>query len=69
MRMVSEVEAKNRVILVSPQMAFGMVMKRKKTTGRCPRVMLSTESAGLMMVSIFMSRELPSRTRELIKKA
>ncbi|XP_028967180.1 uncharacterized protein LOC114828208 [Galendromus occidentalis] len=67
--MVDEIEAKTRVIVGSPDICKSVVIKKRESSGRCPNVMLSTESAGLMLGSLFVSRRLPSATREIINRA
>ena len=67
--MVDEVQAKTRVVVGSPDICKAVIIKTKQISGKCPNAMLTTESAGLMMASLFISRNLPAYTREIINRA
>ena len=67
-RVVTEIEARRGVLVASPSVSKALILKNKEASGKCPNVMITSDSAGMMAGFAFISRRLPAPIRALIHK-
>ena len=63
---VSEVAMKKKVFLTSDAMCQIVMKYAIEGFGGCPGIMVTTESSGLLMTAIYLTRNMPRPLRERI---